>query len=180
MYYRSNIVTKKTGAQIIKNFKEQLKQMCAEVGQGREVGILNPAKGFLLQIDAAVANYGERVVGTALEELRREKPITDRSLYYAGREDEAVDESQDDFVEDFTDTLEEYCIGFEEEVREIEAEEEERRREKEDIKNEYKRIRKNLQARNRRRGKPLNIPKIPKRITEGSIRRLVRLMGKLK
>lgn len=179
MTFYDFLYTESTANQFIKNFKTQLRNNCAMVSQGTEVGILNVVKELIWYINSVRDIYGTRIAGTALEEARRHVDITEPWLYYDAREGTEVDKEQDLWIATFLSNLKALSDDLKEEVEELKRYEEEKRYQQEELENAYRKERRSVQRKARRKGVDLKLPKIPKKITAGSVRRLQSIKAKL-
>lgn len=173
------LYTEDTAKQIIENFKTQLKEYCLGVAQGTEVGILNVTKQFIWYVNSVRDIYGVRVAGTALEDARSQVDISEPWLYYDAREGTPLDQDQDDWIADFLADLKAVADEYKNMVEEIKRYEEEKKQAQEELEKTYKRERKNIRAMAKRKGVSVELPTIPKKITSGSLKRLISIKGKL-
>ena len=197
MAYKDILLTKSQGKIVIENFKTTLSAACERLSKrGRnDVGILSESRGLFTRLDDLEEEYGSDIVGTALEIKRRQLVINDPTLYYEASSvglGPYFDEMQDDWVYELLYDLTGMCNEISEEL------EEERKREdeeplrtehkptQEEIEGDYKKELRKLKNLINRRKKfglemvDISIPKVPKKITKGSIRRLQKLSQKVK
>lgn len=197
MGYKEILLNKSQGKIVIENFKTTLRLACERLSiTGKNnVGILEESRQLFRRIDDIGEEYGTDIVGTALEIKRRSLDINDWTLYYETSRyglGPLYAEMQDEWVYDFLYDLTQMSYEIFEEL------EEQRKREDEeplriehkptqeeiegDYKNELRKL-KNLINRRKKFGLEMldiSIPKVPKKITKGSIRRLQKLSQKVK
>lgn len=203
-YRGQRVFTKRQGRIIINNTILTLKTFCERFAKGKgiidNVGILSPARNLIQRIRDIAEEYGEDIVGTALETVRNHTTFAEPWLYYDSR-DESINDAQDDWVEEFLYNI----TGL---SAEIEAEVEAMRKYREDLnafrklqktkkqvsgftgqkqlEKEYKKELRNLYSLINRRQKVgvaligIKVPHAPKKITAGSIRAVQRTKAKIK
>lgn len=197
-YRGQRVFTKRQGRIIINNTILTLKTFCERFAKGKgiidNVGILNPARNLIQRIRDIAEEYGEDIVGTALETVRNHTTFAEPWLYYDSR-DESINDAQDDWVEEFLYNIEGMSAAIENEVeamREYRKELKEYRKEKkiEDqkkrLEEEYKKELRSLYSLINRRQKVgvaligIKVPHVPKKITAGSIRAVQKTKAKIK
>ena len=197
MAYKDILLNKSQGKIVIENFKTTLTATCERLsvsGRG-DVGILSESRRLFRRIDDLEEEYGSDIVGTALEIKRRRLVINDPPLYYETSNvglGPYFAEMQDDWVYEVLYDLTEMCNEITEELEaERKREDEEPLRiehkpTQEEIEGDYKKELRKLKNLINRRKKfglemlDISIPKVPKKITKGSIRRLQKLSQKVK
>lgn len=204
-YRGQRVFTKRQGRIIINNTILTLKTFCERFAKGKgiidNVGILNPARNLIQRIRDIAEEYGEDIVGTALETVRNHMTFAEPWLYYDSR-DESINDAQDDWVEEFLYNITSLSA-------EIEAEVEAMRKYREDLdafrklqktkkqvaafagqkaslEEEYKKELRSLYSLINRRQKVgvaligIKVPHVPKKITAGSIRAVQKTKAKIK
>lgn len=178
------ILSKREAERAIRNFKERVKTIAKGFG-GKETGILYSSHRLFAQIDEAVRTFSAKAVGSAIEEVADEVGFEEPWLYYASRFDSSRDKEQEDYVEDFIDELNAFAEELQDELDEQEAERARSAEEQQQLEHEYGKQLKNLRSLvTRRVGKGLQTPYTkftpPKKITEGSLRRVLGAIENLK
>ena len=182
------LYTAETARQIIENCKVKYESACMEVKGKRNTGILQTSKAFFRRIDRDAHIYGVRIVGTCLEDVMNSTDYKNRFLYYNFEPGSIDDQGQDEYIDEFIKNLEELSELYRADVRKMAEEErariEETRRvrknKKEELMKEYRRARKSLLQKARRHGVTVSNIQKPKRVTAGSVRKLVRMRGRIK
>ena len=175
MAINSTILSKQAAKLVISNFKATLNEYGEQYAGSTATGILNVTKQLFYTINNMVSQYGEKIVGSALEITRQHFNFAQPWLYYDVWEGYAYDVEQDQFVEDLIDLLIEFIKEVYEAILEEEAEKERKKQEQEDLEREYKAERRKLQRAIRSKekaGKTVNVsvPKIPKNVTASAVR----------
>lgn len=196
-----DLLTEAEAQQVIENFKTQLRVNSKQYGKRPLAEYTGAAVDVVEILNDAINKYGAQLVGSILEDARSHISIDEPWFYYETNNQEIDDLQEFEisiFENDIQSLIDELIAQLEEEEREREErerreeEEEEEREEykptKEELRKEYRRARRQLQQLVRRRAKKgidvstfgIKVPKIPKKITAGSIRRLVKEIAKLK
>lgn len=178
------ILSKRQAERAIKNFKERIKR----IGQGygnKEAGILYSAHRLFEQVDEAVRTFSVQVVGSAIEEVADDVNFEEPWLYYASRFDSGRDREQEDFVEDFIEKLNEFSEELQDEIEAEEEEKESETSDQEGLEDEYRRELKNLKSLIKRRtSRGIDVPYsnivTPKKITAGSVRKVLKAIESIK
>lgn len=197
-YRGQRVFTKRQGRIIINNTILTLKTFCERFAKGKgiidNVGILSPARNLIQRIRDIAEEYGEDIVGTALETVRNHTTFAEPWLYYDSR-DESINDAQDDWVEEFLFNIDGMSAAIEnevEEMREYRKELKEYRKDKKiesqkmRLEKEYKKELRNLYSLINRRQKVgvaligIKVPRVPKKITAGSIRAVQKTKAKIK
>lgn len=173
----STILSKDQAKLVISNFKQQLNDYGNEYVGNDYSGILNVTKQLYYTINQMISQYGEKVVGSALEITRHHFNFAQPWLYYDVWEGYSYDVAQDEFVEDLIDLLIEFIEEVYTEILEREAEKEAKKAEQEALEQEYKKERARLQRSIRAKEKAgvdvkITVPKAPKKITAAAVRSL--------
>ena len=169
----------------ISNFKETLNEYGRQFVGSDITGILNVTKQLYYTINNMTKEYGEKLVGSALEITRQHFNFAQPWLYYDVWEGKPTDDEQTDFVEDIIDLLIEFIVQVKEELLEEEAEKERKKEAQAEIEAEYKKERQKLQRVIRRKAKAgvsldVTVPKAPKKITAASVRSIKSKIQKVK
>lgn len=178
-------LSKEQGKLVIQNFKETLNEYGRQYVGSDVTGILNVTKQLYYTINQMVSEYGEKIVGSALEITRQHFNFAQPWLYYDVWEGKEADLEQDEFVEDIIDMLIEFIEEVYAEILEKEAEKERKKEEQKALDEEYRKERSRLQRaiRNQKKaGKPVKVtvPKAPKKVTAASVRALKAKTAKVK
>lgn len=193
------LLTEAEATQAIKNFKRDLRVNSRMYGKSGKREFTGAAADAVSIVDEAIATHGVRFVGSVLEDARRDLSFDEPWFYYETNNTEILDK-QDFEITNFSNEILKLVKRLEDEIarqqerseteqerREMqqnEKTEKRRKKSKAEIKEEYTHVRRQLQQLVRRRkaaGKPfVSVPKIPKKITEGSIRNLQRRIAKIK
>ena len=180
------LLTDAEARQVIENFKTQLRVNSKRYGKRPKNDYCGGAVGAVNVLTDAIARYGSRMVGSVLEEARSHLSIDEPWFYYEGG---AVTDAQDAEIDAFDNAISKLVDALLQELQnQEEPEEKPKKPTKEELKREYRKTRRQLQQLIRRRAKKginvsdfgIKVPSIPKRITAGSIRRLVREIEKVK
>lgn len=177
------LLSETKGKSAIKRFKDFLKTNAAQLNKRGKTdeGILNANKGFFDWIDQLAVTYGNRIAGSAIEGAQDYVEFRDFWLYY---DSEKRDDDQNDRIDQFLTTVSDLIEESEEEAERLAEEVQKKAEEKAEREALYRKERKKLQRLVRsavKKGiKTVKVPKIPKKITEGSIRRISRLIESVK
>ena len=189
------IMGKVKARQIIQNFKFTFKRTAEIFMQSPDgSGIADTSDvdlDLIGQYENTALNYEERELAMALEQIRNRWNFKQPWLYYDYDEhfNYVSKDAQKRFVSEWIDDLEaEADIAhnlIQEYEAQKEAEEEEKKTQQDNLEKEYRQKRQNLQrliSRRLKAGKliDINVPRIPKVITRGSINVLERLISKVK
>lgn len=185
------LLTESEARQVINNFYTLLETNSAAYGNRSDVKYTGGAGETVDTIESFINSVGEQIVGSCLEEARKGINFNDPYFYYETNNAGIID-LQDSMNEQFESQLGELIQELQEMIKEAEEKEREREKEEEtrktknELEAEYARARKQLQSLIRRREKAgvemlgIKVPKIPKRITQGSINRLLRMSANVK
>jgi len=175
------LLSKTKGKDAIRRLKQTLRLYCEKYEGTDDHGILRREKGFFDWIDQIAETYGEQIAGTAIENAQDDFNFSQKWLYY---DSERYDSEQDDVIDDFLNTVQHYLEDAEEEAERLKEEQEKKAEEKAEREALYRKERKKLQRLVRsalKKGiKTVKVPKIPKKISEGSIRQISRLIESVK
>lgn len=187
-----DLLTEAEARQVIENFKTQLRVNSKQYGKRPLYEYTGAAVDVVQILENAIDKNGVRVVGSILERARQFISIDEPWFYYDTNNQEILD-AQDFDVSNFENAISRLIdellsqLEFEEKEREDE-ERREKKPTKEELKTDYRKARRQLQQLIRRRKKKgidvsdfgVKIPSIPKKITAGSIRRLLKEVEKVK
>ena len=186
------LLTEAEARQVIENFKTQLRVNSKQYGKRPLYEYTGAAVDVVQILENAIEKNGVRVVGSILEHARQFISIDEPWFYYDTNNQEILD-AQDFDISNFENAISKLIdellskLEFEEKEREDE-ERREKKPTKEELKTDYRKARRRLQQLIRRRAKKgidvsdfgIKIPSIPKKITAGSIRRLLKEVEKVK
>lgn len=187
-----DLLTEAEARQVIENFKTQLRVNSKQYGKRPLSEYTGAAVDVVQILDNAIAQNNIRVVGSILERARQFISIDEPWFYYDTNNQEILD-AQDFDISNFENAISKLIdellsqLEFEEKEREDE-ERREKKPTKEELKTDYRKARRRLQQLIRRRAKKgidvsdfgIKVPSIPKKITAGSIRRLLKEVEKVK
>ena len=187
-----DLLTEAEARQVIENFKTQLRVKSKQYGKRPLSEYTGAAVDVVQILDNAISQNNIRVVGSILERARQFISIDEPWFYYETNNQEILD-AQDFDVSNFENAISKLIdellsqLEFEEKEREDE-ERREKKPTKEELKTDYRKARRRLQQLIRRRAKKgidvsdfgIKVPSIPKKITAGSIRRLLKEVEKVK
>ena len=187
-----DLLTEAEARQVIENFKTQLRVNSKQYGKRPLSEYTGAAVDVVQILDNAISQNNIRVVGSILERARQFISIDEPWFYYETNNQEILD-AQDFDVSNFENAISKLIdellsqLEFEEKEREDE-ERREKKPTKEELKTDYRKARRRLQQLIRRRAKKgidvsdfgIKVPSIPKKITAGSIRRLLKEVEKVK
>lgn len=163
-----------------------LRGYCQKYEEADDHGILRAEKGFFDWINQIAETYGDQIAGTAIENAQDDFNFSQKWLYY---DSERFDSEQNDVIDDFLNTVQHYLEESEEEAERLaeekrkkeEAEAEEKARKESLYKKERAKLQRVLRSQIKKGIKTtVKVPKIPKKISEGSIRRISRLIESVK
>lgn len=191
----------------LSNFHQQLIEWTRQANpRAHYDGIGGAGVTFYETVEEWRERVGDVPVAIALEKTRSRMDLTYLMLYYIARLESEIDIMQEEAGEEFKMWLEQFITEMLEEPEEPEEPEvtdepdydyepepepgsdgepePERKRTREEIRRDYQKARRKLADQIRRREKAgvnvkYNLPDIPKNITEGSIRRLERIIAKV-
>lgn len=186
------LLTEAEARQVIENFKTQLRVNSKQYGKRPLYEYTGAAVDVVQILENAIDKNGVRVVGSILERARQFISIDEPWFYYDTNNQEILD-AQDFDISNFENAISKLIdellsqLEFEEKEREDE-ERREKKPTKEELKTDYRKARRRLQQLIRRRAKKgidvsdfgIKVPSIPKKITAGSIRRLLKEVEKVK
>lgn len=187
-----DLLTEAEARQVIENFKTQLRVNSKQYGRRPLAEYTGAAVDVVQILNEAIATNGVQIVGSILEHARKFISIDEPWFYYETNNQEILD-AQEFEVSNFENAISKLIVALLDELeRQKQEREDEERREKkptkEELRADYRKARRRLQQLIRRRAKKgidvsdfgIKVPSIPKKITAGSIRRLLKEVEKVK